>query len=38
MKLLKIGEGVEQKEHLPLFDMRIIFRIVSLTPTQDGKR
>ncbi len=35
MKLLKFGEGLEQKEHLPIFDMRMIFRIVSLLPTQD---
>ena len=35
MKLLKIGEGLEQKNHSLLFDTPIIFRIFSRTPTQD---
>jgi len=35
MKLLKIGEGVEQKIHLLLFDTPLNFPIVSWTPTQD---
>ena len=35
MNLLKIGEGIEHKEHLLLFDTPTIFRIVSLTPTSN---